>query len=135
MATGLQIPERLLKRLSDLGIRDHQLVEKFIAGSGPGGQKINKTASCVSLRHIPTNIEIQCQSERSQTQNRIIARERLCEQIEAYRKKIRLERGRETARVRFQKRKPSPGSKARKRRAKQFRSDKKASRKGVGKDD
>ncbi|MCL4108435.1 UNVERIFIED_CONTAM: hypothetical protein GTU68_046128 [Idotea baltica] len=135
MATGLQLPERLLKRLSDLGVRDHQLVEKFIAGSGPGGQKINKTSSCVSLRHLPTNIEIQCQSERSQTQNRITARERLCEQIEAYREKVRLQRGRIQARTRFQKRKPSPASKARKRRAKQFRSEKKAARKNVSKDD
>ncbi|NNE91062.1 MAG: peptide chain release factor-like protein [Verrucomicrobiales bacterium] len=128
---GLQLPERLLKRMSDLGIREHHLVEKFIAGSGPGGQKINKTANCVSLRHLPTGIEIQCQSERSLTANREIARLRLCEQIEAYRKKVQLEKGRLRAKKRFQKRKPSAAEKKRRRKTKEQRSEKKAMRKKV----
>ncbi len=135
MATGLQLPERLLKRMADLGIREYQLVEKFIAGSGPGGQKINKTSSCVSLRHVPTGIEIQCQSERSQALNREIARVRLCEQIEAYRQKVRLEKGRIRARKRFQARKPSRATKAKQRKAKQYRSNKKNLRKSVQSDD
>ena len=43
------------------GINDNDLIEKFILGSGSGGQKINKTSSCVYIKHLPTGIEIKCQ--------------------------------------------------------------------------
>lgn len=40
-------------------LKDEELVETFVKGSGPGGQCINKRSSCVDLRHIPTGIRVQ----------------------------------------------------------------------------
>ena len=68
--------------MEKLGILDEDLVEKFIRGSGSGGQKVNKTASCVYLKHEPSGIEIKCQQDRSRVMNRYIARKELCEQLE-----------------------------------------------------
>jgi protein subunit release factor B len=94
-------------RLDALGIQETDLVERFIKGSGPGGQKINKTASCVFLKHVPTGIEIKCQDGRSLTDNRIEARRRLCEALELRAHEKLLERARTQAKTRFQKRKRS----------------------------
>lgn len=69
----------LVKRMERLGIFETDVVEKFIKGSGPGGQKINKTSSCVYIRHEPTGIEVKCQQTRSQALNRFHARRELCE--------------------------------------------------------
>lgn len=66
-------------RMQRLGIREEDLVEKFILGSGSGGQKINKTSSCVYLRHIPSGIEVKCQQDRSRELNRYLARRMLCD--------------------------------------------------------
>ncbi len=68
--------------MKSLGIYEGDITEKFIRGSGPGGQKINKTASCVYLQHRPSGIEIKCQASRSQALNRFIARKELCTKIE-----------------------------------------------------
>jgi peptide chain release factor 2 len=46
---------------------------KFIRGSGAGGQKVNKTSSTAQLRHLPSNIIITCQTERSQSANKDMA--------------------------------------------------------------
>jgi len=53
---------------------ESDLEESFIKGSGPGGQKINKTSNCVQLKHKPTGIVIKCQETRSREENRRIAR-------------------------------------------------------------
>lgn len=77
-------------RMRSLRIREEDLEESFIRGTGAGGQKINKTSSTVVLRHIPSGIEIRCQRERSQSQNRLIARMELCARLEAQRVADRL---------------------------------------------
>ncbi len=79
------LPENdtLLTRMKKLHIRADDLEESFIRGTGAGGQKINKTSSTVVLRHLPSGIEVRCQRERSQSQNRLLARMELCERLEA----------------------------------------------------
>lgn len=73
----------LERRMAELGILPGELLEKFVRGSGAGGQKINKTNNCVFLKHLPTGIAIKCQMDRSREMNRFLARRELCEQIEA----------------------------------------------------
>ena len=62
--------EKLHAWMEKLQIVEHELEENFIRGSGSGGQKINKTSSCVQLSHAPSGIEIRCQKTRSQADNR-----------------------------------------------------------------
>lgn len=68
--------------LRALGTTTADVEERFVRGSGAGGQKINKTSSTVWLRHRPTGLEVRCQRERSQTANREIAWRELCEKLE-----------------------------------------------------
>lgn len=72
----------LRRRMSACGIHEPDLEESFIRGSGSGGQKVNKTASCVQLLHRPTGLEVKVQEARSQALNRFFARRRLCELME-----------------------------------------------------
>lgn len=74
--------EKLHVRMEKLGVIEHGLDEHFIRGSGKGGQKVNKTSSCVQLRQRSTGIEVRCQKTRSQADNRYWARQELCDRIE-----------------------------------------------------
>ena len=74
--------DALNKRLVALEITPDTLIEKFILGSGKGGQKVNKTANCVYLKHIPTGIEIKCQESRSRELNRFLAKRSLCDALD-----------------------------------------------------
>ena len=125
----------LAERMERLGILEVDLEERFIAGSGPGGQKINKTSSCVSLTHRPSGIEIQCQEARSQSANRHAARVRLCDRIEAHQLAQKAEKARLRAKKRYQKRRRSVGEKAAMLQDKRHRSEKKNLRGRIRKDD
>jgi len=72
----------LAERMERCGLRETDLDESFIRASGPGGQKVNRTASAVRLLHRPTGLEVKAQEARSQALNRFYARRRLCELIE-----------------------------------------------------
>ena len=72
----------LQERMETLGIHEKDIEEKFIRSSGKGGQKVNKTSTCVYLRHIPTGIEVKWMRERSQSLNRFLARRELVRRIE-----------------------------------------------------
>ena len=76
----------LLQRLQALGVRPADVEERFVRGTGPGGQKINKTSSTVWLRHGPTGVEVRCQRERSQADNRAAAWAELADRVETRRR-------------------------------------------------
>lgn len=62
-------------------LREQDVVEKFVRSGGRGGQNVNKTATCVYLKHLPTGIEVKCQLERSQARNRASALRLLAEKV------------------------------------------------------
>ncbi|KZM26001.1 translation release factor [Ascochyta rabiei] len=63
-------------------IPESDMIENFLKGSGPGGQKINKTSSAVQLKHIPTGIVVKYQDTRSRALNRKTARRLLQDRLE-----------------------------------------------------
>lgn len=86
MNTAPVSPEKkraLEQRLRELGVTESALVEKFILGSGSGGQKVNKSSTCVYLRHPASGVEVKCQASRSREMNRFLARRELCERLAA----------------------------------------------------
>lgn len=105
--------DSLAARMRHLRIHEEDLQEDFVRGTGPGGQKINKTSSTVVLRHLPTGIEVRCQRERSQAQNRQVARTELCDRIEAAQAQERLTAQNEREKARRQN-SPKPRSLKRK---------------------
>jgi protein subunit release factor B len=107
MASEPPLPEELMLRMQRLKVIEGDLTERFIRGSGPGGQKINKTSSCVQLRHVPSGIEIKCQQSRSLAANRVKARSLVCDILEEREIKRRAARRAEAAKRRRQKRQPS----------------------------
>jgi peptide chain release factor len=74
--------DRLKTRMQALHIYEKDIEENFILGSGKGGQKVNKTNSCVHIIHKPTSISIKCQRQRSRELNRYYARCELCDKID-----------------------------------------------------
>src|SRR5512146_1970937 len=77
--------KELRQRMERLGVREEDFRETFVRSSGPGGQKVNKTSSCVQLLHVPTGLSVKCQQERSQALNRFLARRLLLDRIERLR--------------------------------------------------
>jgi protein subunit release factor B len=126
--------EKLYERMTALGIREEELSENFIRGSGAGGQKINKTSSCVQLRHAPSGIEIKCQSSRLQGSNRFFARRDLCDKLEEQILGIKSRKQQEQEKVRRQKRRRSRRAKNKMLDSKHKQGEKKALRRPVKED-
>jgi peptide chain release factor len=72
----------LEKRMEACALFEKDLEESFVRSGGAGGQKVNKTSSCVYIKHIPTGLAVKVQVSRSQSLNRFYARRQLCELIE-----------------------------------------------------
>jgi len=121
----------LFERMDQLGVSEEDLEETFVRSSGPGGQKVNKTSTCVFIRHIPTGLTVKCQRERLRSVNRFIARRILLDKIERMQKGV-IEKERERIeKIRRQKRKRSKRAKEKMLKDKRKQSDKKKLRTSV----
>lgn len=121
--------ERALKeKLGRLGIYEKDIKESFIRSQGSGGQNVNKTATCVYLKHKPTGIEVKCQKTRSQGLNRYYARQTLYLKIERLIKGRKSEEDERLAKIRRQKRRRSKRAKEKMLEEKKHQSRKKKER-------
>lgn len=77
-----QKAQALQERMTACGLREQDLHESFVRSTGPGGQHVNKTSTCVYLKHEPTGLEVKMQKTRDQRLNRFYARRRMCELLE-----------------------------------------------------
>lgn len=97
----------LREKLYRLGIHEEDIRESFIRSQGRGGQKVNKSSTCVYLKHMPTGIEVKCQKTRSQGLNRYYARQLLCARVDRVIKGKQSEEEQKIAKIRRQKRRRS----------------------------
>ena len=103
--------KRLIKKMETLNIYEKDIKESFVRSGKKGGQHVNKTSTCVYLKHIPTGIEVKCQEERSQSLNRYKARVILIKKIDQLVKGKESEEIQRIEKIRRQKRKRSKRAK------------------------
>lgn len=101
----------LIKKMEALNIHEKDIKESFVRSGKRGGQHVNKTSTCVYLKHIPTGIEVKCQEERSQSLNRYKARVILIKKIDQLVKGKEGEEIQRIEKIRRQKRKRSKRAK------------------------
>jgi peptide chain release factor len=125
----------LRQRMERLGVREEEFRETFVRSSGPGGQKVNKTSSCVYLVHLPTGLTVKCQQERSQTLNRFVARRLLLDRIERLQTGLVSAERMRAEKIRRQKRRRSRKAKEKILEAKHLQSEKKTLRTRISPDE
>jgi len=97
----------LREKLEHIGVYEKDIRETFVRSQGHGGQNVNKTSTCVYLKHVPSGTEVKCQKTRSQGLNRYYARVLLYEKMERAIRGKQSEEARKIAKIRRQKRKRS----------------------------
>ena len=135
MPVSREKEEALSARMLQLAIAESDFEESFIRSSGPGGQKVNKSSSCVYLVHIPTGLAVKCQRERSQALNRYLARRLLLDKIELMQKGFIAKERDKIEKIRRQKGKRTKRAKEKILTAKHKQAEKKVLRGRVGIDD
>lgn len=120
--------ERIREKMSVAKLNESDIEERFVKGGGHGGQKVNKTSSCVQLLHLPSGTQIRCQETRSREANRWLARRLLAERILEAANSRESARIAEAEKIRRQKRRRSRKQKARMLDDKRLHSAKKALR-------
>ena len=122
------LPVATLKVAAELRLDPKEVSERFVRGSGHGGQKINKTSSCVELHHTPSGVSVRVQEFREQHKNRIYAWKLLIDKIEEQMKGAESKRAREMFKVKKQKARRSRKSKEKILKDKKIRGDLKKNR-------
>jgi protein subunit release factor B len=125
MPVSAEKEKAIAVRMQELGVSENDFEESFVRSSGPGGQKVNKTSSCVYLVHTPTGLAVKCQRERSQSLNRHLARKLLLDKIELQQKGFIEKEKEKIEKLRRQKRKRSKRAKEKILTAKHHRAEKK----------
>ena len=121
----------LRDKLDSISILEKDIEESFIRSGGKGGQNVNKVATCVYLKHLPTGMDVKCQRTRTQGLNRYYARVMLYEKIESVIKGEESEEAKRIAKIRRQKRKRSKRAKEKMLDEKKLQSKKKIHRSSV----
>ncbi len=129
MSFPADLSSRITKKALELEVFGEDIEEKMIRGSGAGGQKINKTASCVQLLHRPTGIIVKCQKHREQSKNRLSAYKLLILKIEDLVKGKESERAKKIFKLKKQKVRRSKKAKAKILEGKRLRGEVKITRK------
>lgn len=131
MEFPVDLPEAHLKLAAELSIKPEDIEEHFTKGGGPGGQKINKTSSCVELTHIPSGTIVRMQKHREQSLNRISAYKLLIDKIEEQVKGEESKRAKRIFKLRKQKQRRSRKAKEKMLEEKHHRGDIKEARKKI----
>lgn len=107
MEFSVVLPQLIAQKALKLKLKPDEFEEKFVRGSGAGGQKINKTSSCVWLKHLPSGMEVKVQKHRVREVNRLAAYKLLILKIEEEKEGRKSQLAQEEFKLRKQKKRRS----------------------------
>ena len=130
MPFPVTLPPHVLSLATLLQVLPEDIEERFVRGSGAGGQKINKTASTVWLLHRPSGIEVRVQKHREQSKNRVSAYKLLILKIDEVKRGKESEQAKKIFKIRKQKQRRSKKAKEKMLQEKRRRGEMKEERSG-----